>query len=250
MSMWWYLTIGMQILCAVHALNRGKPYYWLFIILFFPGIGCVIYLIVEWIPDLRRGAAWRGDTAFGLWRLKRRIKDLEEMAKFSNTVEVRARLAQAYLENKESARAVEIYRSCLQGVFAADPAILLPLARALFANGEHQACLDHLCKLDQLNYRDYRDPRELLKARALDALGRDRDALEGLRKIVGRYPGEEARCRFALLLEKTGGATEAQGIYRQMLTDARRADRRFRQREKEWLKTAKRRLAELERIRS
>jgi hypothetical protein len=51
------LILLAQIACLIHAGRTGRPYFWLMIILFVPGLGILAYLAVEVIPGLLRGRA-------------------------------------------------------------------------------------------------------------------------------------------------------------------------------------------------
>jgi hypothetical protein len=45
------LSFIIQIALIVHVLKTGRPYYWTFII-FIPGVGPLVYFIVELLPEL------------------------------------------------------------------------------------------------------------------------------------------------------------------------------------------------------
>ncbi|HNB28949.1 MAG TPA: hypothetical protein PLR41_18410, partial [Alphaproteobacteria bacterium] len=44
----------LQISVIIHAMKTGRPYYWIFIIMAFPVIGCLIYFVVELLPGSRQ----------------------------------------------------------------------------------------------------------------------------------------------------------------------------------------------------
>jgi len=50
-------TLVLQIVLAVHAVRTRRPFVWVFIILLFPLIGCLIYIIAELIPEWERANA-------------------------------------------------------------------------------------------------------------------------------------------------------------------------------------------------
>jgi len=60
--------------------------------------------------------------------------------------------------------------------------------------------------------------------------------------VVPKYPGEEARCRYALLLEKLGQHERAQRVFREIVESVRGAPSYYRSRQREWLKIARRNL--------
>jgi hypothetical protein len=47
-------TIILQIVLAVHAVRTKRPFTWVFIILIFPVMGSLIYIIAELIPEWER----------------------------------------------------------------------------------------------------------------------------------------------------------------------------------------------------
>jgi hypothetical protein len=47
-------TVVLQIVLAVHAVRTGRTFIWVFIILLFPLLGSLIYIIAELIPEWER----------------------------------------------------------------------------------------------------------------------------------------------------------------------------------------------------
>jgi hypothetical protein len=67
------VVLLIQFCFAYHALKTGRPYWWVFIIMGFPVMGCVIYYFVEVFPgsrEQRRAGAYASDGAllYGLAR--------------------------------------------------------------------------------------------------------------------------------------------------------------------------------------
>jgi hypothetical protein len=58
-------------------------------------------------------------------------------------------------------------------------------------------------------------------------------------KVVARYPGEEARARFALLLESLGQQVRAQALFAEILKSVKGAPSYYRSRQREWVSIAK-----------
>lgn len=50
-------TIVLQIVLAVHAVRTRRPFIWVFVILIFPLMGSLIYIIAELIPEWERSNA-------------------------------------------------------------------------------------------------------------------------------------------------------------------------------------------------
>ncbi len=47
-------TVVLQIVLAVHVARTRRPFIWIFVILIFPLIGSLIYIIAELIPEWER----------------------------------------------------------------------------------------------------------------------------------------------------------------------------------------------------
>ena len=47
-------TIVLQVVLAVHAVRTRRPFIWVFLILIFPLMGSLIYIIAELIPEWER----------------------------------------------------------------------------------------------------------------------------------------------------------------------------------------------------
>ena len=47
------IVVLIQFCFAFHVLKSGRPYWWIFIIMAFPVMGCVIYYFVEVFPGSR-----------------------------------------------------------------------------------------------------------------------------------------------------------------------------------------------------
>src|SRR5262245_61109840 len=127
---------------AYHALKTGRPYWWVFIIMGFPVMGCLIYYFVEVWPNTRestRAARAVQKAVDGLSRsmepdkeLKRRIAELELNPSIDNKLSLAAECTASQLPGE----AAKIYRSCLVGPYAMDPHIKLLLAQAEIASND------------------------------------------------------------------------------------------------------------------
>ena len=97
-------------------------------------------------------------------------------------------------------------------------------------------------KLKQLDANAFDADAELDYARALALEGKNDAAVRQYEAIVSRYPGEEARCRFALLLESLGQNDRAQALFQEILKSVKSAPGYYRRRQKEWASIARQHL--------
>ena len=83
---------------------------------------------------------------------------------------------------------------------------------------------------------------ELLRARCLEAEGAGDEALAAYKSLMAEYPGEEARCRYALLLREAGRFDEARNAFRDVARSIAKGGRDYLRSEGEWLTLARRHL--------
>jgi hypothetical protein len=242
-----FLSLALQIGCAVHVVRSGRQLYWIWILLIGSYLGVIVYVIAAVIPDLRndprsRQAARKVINTFDPERQRRNIQQRLEIA---DTIDNRRILAEESMKLGDYANAAELYRSVLKGVYANDAAFLLGLARAQAGQNDFasaRASLDSLYAA----HPDFRSSdAELLRARALESIGDHAAALERYRALATSYPGEEARFRYGALLKQTGRFAEARTVFADMLKRARLAPRYYRKKEKDWLDAAQREMAAL-----
>lgn len=135
------LLLLVQIACAVRVVRTGRPYYWIYIVVFVPVVGMAAYLIAEFLPDLM-GSRTARYAASGVGRAidpGRGLREALRRAQMTPTIENKAALAEEYLCAGQPGNAAALYRETLTGIHATDPTMMLGLARALFAPGDFSA---------------------------------------------------------------------------------------------------------------
>lgn len=232
--------IVVQVLCAVHCVKTGRPYYWLWIILAFSLVGCLVYFIVEMLPGLRHSHALR-QTSRAITGVLDPNRDLREKgASFaiSNNVETTCAYAEQLIRKGQFNEAIDLYVNARKGLFQNDPTLLVGLARAYFGTHRHADCVTTVDELVRHN-PEYRDSdMRLLKAMALEAAGRDEEALQEYEAWGEAHPGPEARCRYAQLLKKMGQGERALALFNEVRLHAVNAPRHYKRQHKEWIDMA------------
>jgi hypothetical protein len=116
--------IALQAIAILHFVRRRPETYWLWIILMFGGVGALIYIVVEVIPDvgLLRGS-------FQVFPRRKRIKQLEGLVLDNPSIGNYEELGDLYLDDGQFARA----RECFDRVLAKSPSIDPLYRRALCA---------------------------------------------------------------------------------------------------------------------
>ncbi len=134
------LSLIVQVFFAVHAIRTGRDRYWLFILMFFPGIGCLIYFFSEYLPDLRQGAGLK-NAQNGIVKIinpGKHIRDLEEQLEQTPSINNKKALAAAYTEKGLFDKAIALYEECLHGAYKNDPYIMEGMSLALFFKGDFE----------------------------------------------------------------------------------------------------------------
>src|SRR5687767_2905792 len=235
------VVLLIQLCFAYHALKTGRPYWWLFIIMGFPVMGCVLYYFIEVFPNSRESrSAEKAVRAISKAldpdrTLRERVADLEACG----SVENRVMLARECIGHRMHADAAALYRSCLAGVHETDPDIRHGLATALLLDGRFAEALPVAQKL-RVSHPGFR-PAEvgLVIARALEGAERLEEALNEFKVLADTYPGEEGRWRYGALLRRLGRGDDAQEVFRRMLRNAERLPSHYRDAQRDWLDLAR-----------
>lgn len=218
------LTAVIQAFFIVHVCRTGRPYWWAFVIVSFPVIGCLAYYAFAVFPGSREHRLVRraaGQLVRALnpgTELKRRLNALAVCPSVDNRIAA----AEEFMRCGVFGEAVRLYQAALDGPHADDPNLLLGLARAQVNNATYGEAKRTLDQLQDVDHRYRPDEVRLLKARSHEALGETEQALAEYEKVSQVYVGLEARCRYGLLLKQLGFSVQADSVFQGMLEHARR----------------------------
>jgi hypothetical protein len=239
------LELLLQIGLAIHAYRTGRMYPWLWIIVFVPGIGCLLYVILEVGPEILSGRAANQvkQTVVKTVDPGRQYRALLRNVEIAPTVHNRLQLAEECLRLGRAEEAKTLFEACATGLHEDDPAILGGLARSRFASGDLEGARASVDSLVASHPGWRRTDVQLLLARILEAQGETQSALATLKTLAGAYPGEEARCRYAELLERTGDREAARAEYEEIVRRVKLQGGLYRKRQAPWYDAARRALA-------
>jgi hypothetical protein len=230
------LPLLLEIACIVHAVRNGRVFPWVYVIVFLPLVGCIAYFAVEIVPELlgSRTARSLKSNVRQMADPDRSLREKRREVELVGSVDAKRALAEEYIRRGAYADAVALYRAALTGQFREDPALLFGLARALFLSGDAAEALINLDALKAADPNAFSPDAHLLYVRALETQGKTADALHEYEKLVRYFPGEEARCRYAMLLDKTGEHGRAADVFGEVLKSLEGAPRHYRNAQKEW----------------
>jgi hypothetical protein len=237
------LTVIVQACFIFHVFKTGRPYWWAYVILGFPVLGCLVYYFVEVFPNSREHRA-ANRAARGLDRALNPDKELRrcmEAVDISPTVQNRVALAEELLRHNRPQEAVQLYREARSGVHANDPDLAFGMVNAHLANNQ---VADARVLLDELvaKHSSYRpDAVGLLRARVLEISGDGEGALAQYERVVESYVGLEAKVRYGQLLKKLGHEAHAQSVLQEVVAHAKRFKIKHEE-ERAWVDVARREL--------
>jgi hypothetical protein len=228
-------------LCILHAVKTGRTQPWLWILILLPGIGSVVYFISEILPDvwhgkdgraIRRGLKQMADPDSDLRQAKR---DVEMVG----SADAKKSLAEEFYRRGNYAPAIDLYRSALNGIHQDDPALWHGLARTQLAAGDGKGAQTSLDTLQAANPEFSSPDAHLVYARALEMQDKNDDAAREYEKLIRYYSGEEARCRYGLLLKRAGYTSHAHDMFNQVLRSVDGAPRHYVKANQEWTDIAR-----------
>lgn len=233
-----------QVTCVVHAAKTGRPRWWLMVIIMAPGAGCLAYLIAEIIPDMLGSRTSRVAAAklADLIDPERGYRAALDRLAGADTVETRQALAREAMRLNRPEEAIELYEGALTGIHANDPHLLLALAEAQFAAGRPDEAVQRFEQLRHEHPRFLSTDGRLTYARALEAADCPHEAIDAYEALIPDYPGEEARCRLALLHIQRGQVDRAHALMRETLTRIDRAPRHYKESQRPWQALARQHL--------
>jgi len=244
----WIVSGLLSLGLIIHCIKSGRNTIWVYVLVVLmstPFVGALVYigaeLLPEWLQSRTSRRAMRGlrSTLDPEGELRR----AENAMKISGNVASRQKYADELVRLGRATEAVPIYQSCLTGVFAEDPKLLLGYAHARYAAGDASGARQTLDELISKN-PDFKSPDgHLLYARALEGEGDQDKALAEYAALAEYYPGAEAGVRYAVLLKRLGQGELAQQTLKTLLDRAKYAPAHYRKAQRDWLDEAHRELA-------
>jgi hypothetical protein len=231
---------------AYHVIRTGRSFLWILAIAIVPPpFGWIAYGIFAIVPDMWSSAPARrfADNVVNVADPGRAFREKQRQVATVGSADAKRALADECIKTGRFSDAVELYESAMAGPLgASDPTLLKGLARAKMLSGDGAAAEMLFLQLKKVDPNASDADAELDYARALALQGKNDAAVRQYENVVPRYPGEEARCRFGLLLLQLGQEQRAQQLFRETLDSVKGAPGYYRRRQAEWIRIAKQNL--------
>ena len=223
--------IVLQAIAILHFIRRRPDAYWLWIILLGGGLGSLVYIVVEVVPDAR---LLHG--AYQVFPRRKRIKQLEAQVFDNPSVGNYEELGDLLLEDGKYARARECFDTVLERSDALDP----QYRRALCA----LALDDYAAAAADLASVTARDPKydyhraAGLYAHTLGRLGRVDEADALFAEVTRTSTLSETEYNYASFLAANGRPAEAREWVDRVLRKKASLPDYVRRRERPWFRRA------------
>jgi hypothetical protein len=242
-----FLSILIQIACAVHCVRNNRNQLWLMVIIFLSLPGCFAYAIFEVFPAFagRREVRALKSAAARRFDPERDLRLARERLDIADTAANRSALGDALAAAGSWKEAAGHYRVAVAKAPARDRAGQLLLARAELESGDDARARELLEALPPSASATENDRASLLLARALEGCGEPERALALYRDLGERMAGCEPQCRQAALLLTQSRRAEVLAPLAEVERRVKRLDRLERAKDGEMYDWAARTLAEL-----
>lgn len=122
--LFYFIPYLIQLLLIIDVIRKGRQFFWIWLLVFLPGIGGIVYIIMEVVPEYK--------DKFRNRPKKTNIRDIENLLKHQDTISNKILLADMYVENERYEEAINLYTECLEGPYRTDKDILFKRCKALY----------------------------------------------------------------------------------------------------------------------
>lgn len=224
--------IILQAIALVHYMRRRPDYFWLWIILFGGGIGAVIYIGAEMVPDLALLRQYLRIVSH-----RKRIKQLETQILDNPSAGNLEELGDLYLERKKYSTARKYYdRAISSRTDSPDPFYCRAICELELGDAASAASdLERVIKTSP-GYDYQRAPGLLAHAWALT--GRNEEAATLFARVTEISTLSETQYNYAVFLLKQGKSEEARQWAQRIMAKKPTMPRYLRRRERPWFRRA------------
>jgi hypothetical protein len=223
--------IVLQAIAILHFIRRRPDAYWLWIILLGGGLGSLVYIVVEVVPDAR---LLHG--AYQVFPRRKRIKQLEAQVFDNPSVGNYEELGDLLLEDGKYARARECFDKVLERSDALDP--LYRRALCALALDDYPAAAADLASVTARDPKyDYHRAAGLY-AHTLGRLGRVDEADALFAEVTRTSTLSETEYNYASFLAANGRPADAREWVDRVLRKKASLPEYVRRRERPWFRRA------------
>jgi hypothetical protein len=235
-STFYIITVALQAICVIHCIRKGTQQNWIWLIVFLPLIGCIVYFFSEIFTGRQIHSVRSGVSE--IISPSGSIKKLEEAVRFSDSFANRVALADAYFTSGQTTKAIEIYESGLTGAFAENSDVIAKLITAYYREKRY----DNVIMMGKRIYNQPQFPRSkshVLYAMSLAYTGNNTQAENEFMLMKGRFSNFEARYYYSMFLQNNNRNDEARQLLREITDEVSQLSSVEKRYNREWINLAK-----------
>ncbi|WP_298761569.1 hypothetical protein [uncultured Psychroserpens sp.] len=215
--MHYYLIIALQVFCIYHWYKNKSDYYWVFLIIFLPVLGCIIYLITQVYN--KRDVDKIQEELTTIINPTKKVRDLEKALEFSETFQNRVNLADAYYDIKDFNKAIIHYENAIAKDFQNDKHVLFQLIKSYYFIDDYKKVIFYTEKIK--DFVDFKGSKaQFFYGLSLDKVEQTERAEMQLRQIDQRYSNYEERLQLAQFLIDKNKVSEARDLLNEIYTES------------------------------
>lgn len=216
--MLYYLTIAFQAFCIYHLIKNRNDYYWIFLIIFIPIIGCIIYLLTQVYN--KRDASKIQESLTSILVPTKKVKDLEKLLEFSETYQNKVNLADAYFEMKDFNNAIKYYKKAAEDKSQNNYFINAQLVIAFYKVGDYKASIATAEEL-KVHSEFNTSMAQFTYGLALEKAGRLDEAELVMKQLDQRYDNYPERLVLSKFLISRDKIEEAKDILNEIFEESK-----------------------------
>lgn len=242
MSFFYSLLFILKIYCVYHVVKNDKSVLWIVVLIIVPGAS-LFYLFSQIV--LKGDIKKISEEIKPILKPNSRIEDLEKQFRQTDNFKNKMALADAYFIVGRKEESLELYETCLDGVFKDDIHFRLQIGLCYFELKQYKnAALSLFEVKDTVEFK--RSKYHLAYALSLDAIGKTelaKEQFEAMNSEVGNF---EFRYHYARFLMDQQQAKEAQNILEQIIQEIETLDPAKKKNALVWQEKSEKLLHELE----
>ena len=216
----------LQAYCVWHAYKNTSEQKWIYLIVIFPFIGCMIYLYYHFsgklnIDDITESVKEVVNSDY-------KMEKLEKENRFADTAANKIQLGDQYMQKGRYADALEMYESCLNGIYNDDPELLRKLIQANYLNKNYEATISYGNQLEK-DYGFKYSQERIAYAWALYFENKKEEAEQQFEAMDIQYTNYQHRMEYCKMLIKENrqeGAKNKLGLMQQEIEQMGNSERR------------------------
>jgi hypothetical protein len=213
------IPIIIQILLLIHVAKTGRDRFWIYILIFIPIAGGVAYIFVELLPEFFNSRTIRvaHSNLNQVMAPDKEFDILKSRVALSPTFENSKMLGDEYLKRKNYSEAIELYTSCLEGIYSEDIDVMFKLAKAFYGFTKYESAISILSNISSIQKDNIRPDVLLMHAEIEYKLGNLSRASELFQSAANRGSDFEYQYRYGKFLLESGDTSQANIQFQQIM---------------------------------